>query len=191
AANGDVTVHHDIIVEAFAHSHGTGSAKGTACAPIFAHNNIRVNGNVEVLAQGETDGSSATSAEAVANLHMLANHGNLTVNRSVIVMATATSGGSHSTGHANALAQADLQAKNQITIGGNAIVTANAQQDGGGAHSQFAIAVANLQMKASESGVRVNNNIDVEASASGLASPAVRANALANIFANTDIIIGS
>ena len=60
-----------------------------------------------------------------------------------------------------------------------------------GAHSQFAIAVANLQMKASESGVHVVNNIDVEASASGLASPAVRANALANIFANTDIIIGS
>jgi len=185
AIGGNIVVNHDIDVQALAHSDGTGEATANAVANIFANNNITINGNVEVEAFANNPNANASSATACANLQMDASHGALKVNHDVIVKGTATSGG---TSDVRANVRANLFANTDIVIGGNVEVTANGQQFA--AKGSDATGCANLQIDASHGSVNVGGNIDVAAIAHSSGVSTAKANAQANIFANTHIHIG-
>src|SRR4029077_778590 len=85
-------------------------------------------------------------------------------------------------------AQANIQAHTDININGNVEVTASANNLGSDVTGAFAC--ANLQMDAVTGQVSVNHSIDVQAFALDSGDSNARANASANILANTLLAVG-
>src|SRR6266481_462722 len=181
-AGGNFTAVGDINVQA--HAHGLTQQTADATVNIFAHNNISLH-NLTVTALATENGLGGSSAQAVANLQLQAQSGNLNVTGNVVDHAFASAAG---TDQATANAQANILAFNNIDIGGNLAVTAAANELN---HSGSGVnASANLQVDATHGHVNVGGDIDVSAIAhSSGGTTSASANAQANIFANTDIIV--
>ena len=138
-----------------------------------------------MTASADNLGGLTTDATACANLTLNAIGGNVVVNHDIDVLAFAHS---HGKGEATGNAVASIFANNNITINGN--VEVEAVGNNPNANASSATACASLQMDASHGALKINHDVIVKATATSGGTSSAQANVRANLFANTNIVIG-
>ncbi|MGH6684024.1 MAG: hypothetical protein ACRECA_08920, partial [Pseudolabrys sp.] len=186
ANNGHVNIGHDVIVNAFAQQFGSSHASANAKANIFAHTDVTINGNIDIMASAYNLGTAVDGASACANLRINALDGNVMVNHDIDVEAFAHS---HGSGSAMASALANIRASNNLLINGNVEVVGSATNPASGATDVTGLAT--LRLNAVNGGLTINHSVTVRASASGGGSSSVAfASAVAKLIGNTNVNVG-